>query len=232
MLSSGDAAEFLARTFCDPAGSAACAPWWPSRRCTIQPDSAAHVLTGARVKDDPQVATETARRCRLAPRNLHLNYRNDCVIISRAPISSTQGGYMVHAARASTASAPAPHSTLRFLIASRQILKIKITRSQQTRKHFRIATIPCVSAPHCNIAARATRIATDPDSEIWQTNENIKRNDFLTATTKSAVAQARLPMLRCADRGPRFAERESRLTSHESRFTRHWDWRMMRELLQ
>jgi hypothetical protein len=46
------------------------------------------------------------------------------------------------------------------------------------------------------------------------------------------VAQARLPMLRCADRGPRFAERESRLTSHESRFTRHWDWRMMTELLQ
>jgi len=48
--------------------------------------------------------------------NLHLNYRNDCVIISRALISSPQGGYMVHAARASTASAPAPLSTRQFLI--------------------------------------------------------------------------------------------------------------------
>jgi hypothetical protein len=47
---------------------------------------------------------------------LHLNYRNDCVIISRALISSPQGGYMVYAARASTASAPAPLSTRHFLI--------------------------------------------------------------------------------------------------------------------
>jgi hypothetical protein len=111
-------------------------------------------------------------------------------------------------------------------------LDIELSRSQQTRNHIRIATIPGVSAPHCNIAARATLLAADPDLEIWQTNENMKRNDFLTATTKSAVAQARLPMLGCADRGPRFAERESRLTSHESRFTRHWDWRKMTELLQ
>ena len=52
------------------------------------------------------------------PRSLHLNYRNDCVIISRALISSPQGGYMVHAARATTASSPAPLSTRHFLIAS------------------------------------------------------------------------------------------------------------------
>src|SRR5580700_2454868 len=91
----------------------------------------------------------TIRPREAPPLSLHLNYRNDCVIISRAPISSTQGGYMVHAARASTASAPAPHSTLRFLIASRQILKIKITRSQQTRKHFLIASFSAISAPAC-----------------------------------------------------------------------------------
>jgi hypothetical protein len=48
--------------------------------------------------------------------SLHLNYRNDCVIISRALISSPQGGYMVHAARTSTARAPAPPSPRHFLI--------------------------------------------------------------------------------------------------------------------
>jgi hypothetical protein len=144
---------------------------------------------------------------------LHLNYRNDCVINSRALISSRQRGYMVHAARASTASAPAPLSTRHFLIgcapiknarnspensalnfsdrlktpcfsarfshvlssrnhhspvthhasrftthqslltnhafliASRQILKINLSRSQQTRKHFLIATFSATLAP-------------------------------------------------------------------------------------
>src|SRR5580693_679900 len=50
------------------------------------------------------------------PLSLHLNYHNDCVIISRALISSPQGGYMVHAARPSTARAPAPPSTSHSLI--------------------------------------------------------------------------------------------------------------------
>ena len=52
------------------------------------------------------------------PLSLHLSYLNDCVIISRALISSPQGGCIVHAARASTVSAPAPLSTRNFLIAS------------------------------------------------------------------------------------------------------------------
>src|SRR5277367_6040160 len=34
-----------------------------------------------------------------------------------------------------------------FLIASRQILKIRLTHSQQTRKHFLIASFSAVSAP-------------------------------------------------------------------------------------
>ena len=49
------------------------------------------------------------------PRSLHLNYRNDCVIVSRALISSLQGGYMVHAARASAprvAAPPSPNQSL------------------------------------------------------------------------------------------------------------------------
>jgi len=46
---------------------------------------------------------------------LHLHYRNYCAIISRALISSPQGGYMVHAARASTpraATPPSPNQSL------------------------------------------------------------------------------------------------------------------------
>jgi hypothetical protein len=43
-----------------------------------------------------------------------------------------------------------------ILIASRQILKIELTRSQQTRKHFLIATFSRISAPHL----------TNPDSPI------------------------------------------------------------------
>src|SRR5580704_18359476 len=58
----------------------------------------------------------TIRPREAPPLSLHLNYRNECVIISRAPISAPQGGYMVHAARASTASAPAPLPTRHFLI--------------------------------------------------------------------------------------------------------------------
>src|SRR5271156_34276 len=156
--------------------------------------------------------------------SLYLSYLNDCAIISRALISSRQGGYMVHAARAATPSAPAPlptrhfligraaikkarnfpeynalyfsnrlktancsarfsrvlrpknhdspvarhrsrfttHQSLptnhAFLIASRQILKIALTTSQQTRKYFLIASFsgslplpprPALVTHHC-----------------------------------------------------------------------------------
>src|SRR5271156_4971596 len=70
------------------------------------------------------------------PRSLHLNYRNGCVIISRTLIPSPPGGHMVHAARATTASAPPPLPTCHFLIASRQILKFKLTRQQKTSNFF------------------------------------------------------------------------------------------------
>src|SRR5271155_2464705 len=158
------------------------------------------------------------------PLSLRLNYRNYCAIISRALISSPQGGYMVHAARAATPSAPAPlptrhfligHAPIKnarnspeynalyfsnrlktancsarfsrvlrpknhdspvarhrsrftthqslptnhaFLIASRQILKIALTTSQQTRKDFLIASFsgslplaprPALVTHHC-----------------------------------------------------------------------------------
>ena len=131
------------------------------------------------------------------PLSLHLPHLNDCVIISRALISSRQGGYMVHAAHAAAARATVPSSTRQFLIGrtairiarnspennavnfsnrskracfgarfaphnspittqksaiasshprfpqfliATQILEIELTRSQQTRKLFLIAT--------------------------------------------------------------------------------------------
>jgi hypothetical protein len=44
------------------------------------------------------------------PHSSHLSHLNYCAIISRALISSRQGGYMVHAARASPRRATAPSS--------------------------------------------------------------------------------------------------------------------------
>ena len=137
-----------------------------------------------------------------------MRYRNYCAIISRALISSRQGGYMVNAARVSAPratassspnqslakhnrkpsqltenkhqrsksiasfcrdfSAPPPHAANHdsrgtypasrfachslltnhaFLISSRPVLEIELTRSQQTRKHFLIASFSAISAP-------------------------------------------------------------------------------------
>src|SRR5271155_1999440 len=58
----------------------------------------------------------TTRPREAPPLSLNLSYLNDCVIISRALISSPQGGYMVQAARTATPSAPAPIPTRHFLI--------------------------------------------------------------------------------------------------------------------
>jgi hypothetical protein len=67
-----------------------------------------------------------------------------------------------------------------ILIATREILKIRLTRSQQTRKLFLIATFSPISAPapHCDIPLRVFLTATDPNSEIWQTNENKREAIF------------------------------------------------------
>jgi hypothetical protein len=75
---------------------------------------------------------------------LHLNYRNDCVIISRALISSPQGCYMVHAARASTASARGPLSARDFLIGSAAIKNAR-NSPENNALHFsnRLKTANC-----------------------------------------------------------------------------------------
>ena len=184
----------------------------------------------------------TIRPRKAPPLSLHLSYHNDCVIISRALISSPQGGYMVHAARASAPRATAPPSPIQslakhnrkplqltenkhqrsnsiasfcrnlfappphptnddlpftydtsritnhqpllthhaFLIATRQLLEIELTPSQQTRKHFLIATNFDLSAsvPHRDNPLRIFLIATDPDSEIWQPYETKRETIF------------------------------------------------------
>ena len=78
------------------------------------------------------------------PLSLHLNYRNDCVIISRALITSPQRGYMVHAARASTASAPGPLPTRQFLI-PRSGIKNARNSPENNALHFsnRLKTANC-----------------------------------------------------------------------------------------
>jgi len=186
---------------------------------------------------------------RVPAHGVHLNYRNDCVIISRALISSPQRGYMVHASRASTASAPAPFSARHFLIgrsaiknarnspeinaldfsnrpikaclrapfprvsrpkyhhlpetyrgslitnhqslltnhafliASRQILKIRLTPTQQTRKLFLIASFSASSAPASLLTGPKSPIApfltaTHPNSEILQPHESKRETIF------------------------------------------------------
>jgi hypothetical protein len=67
-----------------------------------------------------------------------------------------------------------------FLIAT-QILDIELTRSQQTRKHFLIATNfdLSVSVPHRNNPLRIFLTATHPNSEIWQPYETKRETIFL-----------------------------------------------------
>jgi hypothetical protein len=66
-----------------------------------------------------------------------------------------------------------------FLIAI-QILNIELTRSQQTRKHFLIATKFDISAsvPHLNHSLYGFLTATDPNSENWQSHENTRETIF------------------------------------------------------
>src|SRR5271156_632856 len=76
--------------------------------------------------------------------SLYLSYLNDCVIISRVLISSPQGGYMVHAARAATPSAPAPPPTRHFLIGHAAIKNARNSPESNTL-HFsnRLKTANC-----------------------------------------------------------------------------------------
>src|SRR5271156_4271060 len=196
--------------------------------------------------------------------SLYLSYPNDCVIISRALIPSPQGGYMVHAARAATPSAPAPlptrhfligqapiknarnspeynalyfsnrlktancsarfsrvlrpknhdspvarhrsrfttHQSLptnhAFLIASRQILKIALTTSQQTRKHFLIASFSAISAHPPHLTPKIHRGTGNPACAL-----RFCAGELRNPSNQIRCAQAGLPAYRrqaCATR--------------------------------
>jgi hypothetical protein len=96
---------------------------------------------------------------------------------------------MVHAGRASTASAPAPLCARHFLIASRQILKIKLTRSQQTRKHFLIASFSAISAPVPRLSNHDLRIAPF----LFDTNKAHKIIILMRALMKTKEKRFSIP---------------------------------------
>ena len=69
-----------------------------------------------------------------SPSSLHLHYRNYCVIISHALISTRQGGYMVHAARASAPRILAPPSPNQSLAKhNRKPLQLTENKSQRPK---------------------------------------------------------------------------------------------------
>src|SRR5271163_422777 len=83
------------------------------------------------------------------PLSLHLNYRNYCAIISRALISSPQGGYMVNAARASV-----DRATARFILTSRcagskdSSTTPPSPRRAKTSRHQLVSVLPASSNRH------------------------------------------------------------------------------------
>jgi hypothetical protein len=86
-----------------------------------------------------------------SPHSLQLNYLNYCVIISRALISSPQGGYMVHAARAATASAPAPLSSRHFLIGVDAIKNARNSPENNALNFSNRPAIACLHAPFSHV---------------------------------------------------------------------------------
>src|SRR5271156_359276 len=246
---------------------------------------------------------DTIRPREPPPLSLHLNHGNYCAIISRALISSPQEGYMVHAARASTASARGPLSTRHFLIghapiknarnspeynalyfsnrlktancsarfsrvlrsknhdspvarhrsrftthqslptnhafliASRQILEIELTPSQQTRKYFLIASFSASLAPAPHLASLDPR-RTAPF--LFDTNKPHKIIILMSALLKTKEKQSSIrykfafrgtdlpagagnlvPSSTCFARETFPVLRAPGFTTHQSRLTNH-----------
>jgi hypothetical protein len=103
------------------------------------------------------------RNARNSPENNRLNFSNRLKNASfSARFSRVLRSRNHHSRLTHRASRFTKHQSLltnhAFLIASRQILKIDLTPSQQTRKHFLIATFSRISAPH--LANHHSPIAT------------------------------------------------------------------------
>jgi hypothetical protein len=101
----------------------------------------------------------TRPRCASLPpsRCLFLCYRTDCVIISRALISSLQGGYMLNAARVSGRRAPAPPSPNQSLAKhNRKPLQLAENKHRRPKS---IASFCRFLAPAPHLADHYSRIA-------------------------------------------------------------------------
>src|SRR5271154_4982857 len=98
-----------------------------------------------------------------------------------------------------------------FLIASRQILKIRLTHSQQTRKHFLIASFSAVSAPH--FANHHSPIAPF----LFRTNKPHKISTLPRAPLKTKEIKFSIQYKFAIPRNARWADDNPRITSHKSR---------------
>jgi hypothetical protein len=97
---------------------------------------------------------------------------------------------MVNAARASAARATAPPSTRRSfpqLLIATQILDIELTRSQQTRKHFLIATLSGIAVPAPHFIHHSPLITHHClTSFLFDTNERARKKPNLVKTNKKS----------------------------------------------
>jgi hypothetical protein len=128
----------------------------------------------------PLIDGTAIRNARYSPENNALNFsnrlENACFGAHFAPHNSpltTQN---------SATAISHPHSP-QFLIASRQILKNELTCSQQTRKHFLIASFSRIPAPH--LANHDSPIATF----LFNTNKAHKIIILVRALTKTKEKQ-------------------------------------------
>jgi hypothetical protein len=171
------------------------------------------------------------KNARKSPENNALNFSNrlktPCFSARFSHALRSTNPEVTHHASRFTAhqSLPTNHA---FLIAT-HILNINLTRSQQTRKHFLIATKFDISAPashltdHCltsflfrtNKPHRIIILAR----AMMKTKEKQFSIRYKSASRGPGQPVAGASTLRCALRGPRVADHESLLTNHHSRIT-------------
>jgi len=147
------------------------------------------------------------RNARNSPENNALNFSNRlktaCV---RAPFSRALRSKNHNSPVTYRVSRFTDHQSLltnrAFLIATRPELKIELTPSQQTRKHFLIATFSAISAPAPHLADHGSRI----EPFLFDTNKPHKITILVSALMKTKEKQFSIRY--------KFAPREVRSVSH------------------
>ena len=140
---------------------------------------------------------------RAPPLSLHLHYRNHCAIISRALISSSQGGYMVNTTRASATHTTTPPSTRRSKISHRRLVSVlpAISNRHKLQLESSVTSRKQTTAPNsnrhkfCPKSARALRppAATThqspPTPFLFDTNKTHRIIILLSALLKTKDKQ-------------------------------------------